>query len=59
MEALSPSSDPKVGWSLLVGCLRLLIHYIRSYSPYLEAVSIGNLRTPHAVVTLVFGPLLL
>jgi hypothetical protein len=34
------------------GCPRLLIQYIRSYPPYLEAVpSIRNLMTRHAVVT--------
>jgi hypothetical protein len=33
-------------------CPRLLIQYIRSYPPYLEAVSsIRKLRTRHAVVT--------
>jgi hypothetical protein len=36
----------------LVGCPRLLIEYICSYPPYLEAVaSIRHLRTRHAVVT--------
>jgi hypothetical protein len=36
----------------LVGCPRLLIEYIRSYLPYLEAVSsTRNLRTRRAVVT--------
>jgi hypothetical protein len=35
-----------------VGCLRLLIQYIRSYPPYLEAFSsISNLRMRHAIVT--------
>jgi hypothetical protein len=35
-----------------VGCPRLLIQYIRSYPPYLEAVSsIRNPRTRHVVVT--------
>jgi hypothetical protein len=35
-----------------IGCPRLLIQYIRSYPPYLEAVSsIRNLRTRHAMVT--------
>jgi hypothetical protein len=35
-----------------VGCPRLLIQHIRSYPPYLEAVSsIRNLRTRRAVVT--------
>jgi hypothetical protein len=31
-------------------CPRLLIQFIRSYPPYLEAVSIRNLRTRHAAV---------
>jgi hypothetical protein len=36
----------------LIGCPQLLIQYIRSYPPYLEAISsIRNLRTLHAVVT--------
>jgi hypothetical protein len=44
--------QPQAGGSPLVGCPRLFIQYIRSYSPYLEAVfSIRNLRTRHAVVT--------
>jgi hypothetical protein len=35
-----------------VGCPRLLIQYIRSYPPCLEAVSsVRNLRTRHAMVT--------
>jgi hypothetical protein len=34
----------------LVGCPRLLVQYIRSYPPYLEAVSsIRNLGTRHAI----------
>jgi hypothetical protein len=36
----------------LVGCPRLLIQYIHSYPPYLEAVSsIRNVRTRHAMAT--------
>jgi hypothetical protein len=42
----------QAGGPSFVGCPRLLIQYIRSYPPYLEAVSsIRNLRTRHAVVT--------
>jgi hypothetical protein len=48
----SPQPNPQAGEPTPVGCPRLLIHYIRSYPPYLEAVSsIRNLRTRHAVVT--------
>jgi hypothetical protein len=48
--------NPNAGVPPLVGCPRLLIQYIRSYPPYLEAVSsIRNLRASHAVV--VRGPL--
>jgi hypothetical protein len=44
-------TPPGVGPPLVV-CPKLLIHYIRSYPPYLEAVSsVRNLRTRHAVVT--------
>jgi hypothetical protein len=44
--------NPETGGPPLVGCPRLIIRYIRSYHPYLEAVfSIGNLRTRHAMVT--------
>jgi hypothetical protein len=44
--------NPQAGGPLPVCCPRLLIQYIRSYPPYLEAVSsIRNLRTRHAVVT--------
>jgi hypothetical protein len=43
--------NPKSGGPPLVGCSRLLIQYIRSYPPYLEAVSsVQNLRTRNAVV---------
>jgi hypothetical protein len=49
---VNPPSDPQAGVTPLVGCPRLLIQYIRSYPPYMEAVSfIHNLRTRHAVVT--------
>ncbi|KAJ4443747.1 hypothetical protein ANN_05525 [Periplaneta americana] len=48
---LDPSPNPQAGEPLLIGCPRLLIQYIRSYPPYLEAVSsIRNLKTRHAVV---------
>jgi hypothetical protein len=44
--------NPHAGGPPVVGCPRLLIQYICSYPPYLEAVpSIRNLRTRHAVVT--------
>jgi hypothetical protein len=49
---VSPMANPQAWGPPLVGCPRLLIQYIRSYPPYLEAApSIGNLRTRHAVVT--------
>jgi hypothetical protein len=48
----SPTPNPLAGGPPLVDCPRLLIEYIRSYPPYLEAVSsIRNLRTRRAVVT--------
>jgi hypothetical protein len=44
--------NPPAGGPSLIGCPRLLIQYIRGYSPYLEAVSyIRNLSTRHAVLT--------
>jgi len=47
--ALRPTPTWK---TILVGYPPLLIQYIRSYSPHLEAVSsIRNRRTRHAVVT--------
>jgi hypothetical protein len=47
-----PPPNPQAGGPPPVGCPRLLIQYIRSYPPYLEAVSsIRNLWTRHAVVT--------
>jgi hypothetical protein len=49
---VSPTPDPQAEGSPHVGSPRLLIQYIRSYPPYLEAgFSIRNLRTRHAVVT--------
>jgi hypothetical protein len=44
--------SPKAGEPPLVSCPRLFIQYIRTYPPYLEAVSsIRNLRTRHSAVT--------
>jgi hypothetical protein len=50
---VSPSPSSQAGGGpLLVGCLRLLIQYISSYHPYVEAVSsICNQRTRHFLVT--------
>jgi hypothetical protein len=49
---VSLTLNPQTGGPLLLGCPLLLIQYILSYSPYLEAVSsIRDLRTRHAVVT--------
>jgi hypothetical protein len=49
---VSPPSNPQAGGPPTVGYPRLLIQQIRSYPPYLEAVSsIRNQRTRHAVVT--------
>jgi hypothetical protein len=51
-ELVSPPPNPQDGGPPHVGRPRLLIQYIRSHLPYLEAVSsIRNLRTCHAVVT--------
>jgi hypothetical protein len=51
-RVVSPPPNPQAGRPPTVGCPRLLIQYIRSYPPYLEAVSsIRNPRTRHAVVT--------
>jgi hypothetical protein len=50
---VSLTSNPQAGESSLIGCLRLLIQYIRSYPPHLEtSSSIRNLRTCHAVATM-------
>jgi hypothetical protein len=52
---VSPTPNPTAGGPPLVGCPRLLIQYIHSYSSYLEAVSsICNLRTRHVVVKRAF-----
>jgi hypothetical protein len=51
-EVVSLIPNSQAGGLPLMGCPRLLSQYIRSYPPYLEAVSsIRNLRTRHAVVT--------
>jgi hypothetical protein len=51
-RVVSPPSNPQAGGPPTAGCPRLLIQYIRSYPPYLEAVSsIRNPRTHHTVVT--------
>ena len=48
----SPKHIRLSGRPPLVSCLQLLIQYIHSYSPYLEAIfSICNLRTHRAMVT--------
>jgi hypothetical protein len=47
--------NPQAGGPPLIAYPRLIIQYIRSYPPYLEAVSsIRKLRTRHAVPT--WGP---
>jgi hypothetical protein len=49
---VSPPPNLQAGGPPPVGCPRLLIQYIRSYLPYLEAISsIHSLRMGHAVVT--------
>jgi 5-methylcytosine-specific restriction endonuclease McrA len=51
-RVVSPPPNPQAGGPPTVGCPLLLIQYIRSYPPYLEAISsIRNPRTWHAVVT--------
>jgi hypothetical protein len=51
-RSCSPTPNPQAGKPPLVGCPPLLIQYIRSYPPYLEAVCcIRTLRTRHAEVT--------
>jgi hypothetical protein len=51
-RVVSPPPNPQAGGPPTVNCPRLLIQYIHSYHPYLEAVSsIRNPRTRHAVVT--------
>jgi hypothetical protein len=47
-----PPLIPQAGGPPPIGCPQLLIQYICSHPPYLEAVfSIGNLKTRHAAVT--------
>jgi hypothetical protein len=47
-ELLAPISTPKLEGPPLVCCPQLLVQYIHSYPPYLEAVSsICNLRRTH------------
>jgi hypothetical protein len=47
-----PSPNPESGGPAPVGSTWLLIQYIRSYPPYLDAISpIRNPRTRHTVVT--------
>jgi hypothetical protein len=54
LGVVSPTPNPQAGGLPLVSCPRLLIQYIRSYPPYLEAVSsIRNLSTPHAVIVII------
>jgi hypothetical protein len=49
---LAPPPNPQAGGPPPVGCPRLLLQYIRSYPPHLQAVSsIRKLRTRRAVVT--------
>jgi hypothetical protein len=51
-EVVSLPPNPQAGGPPPVGCPRLLIQYIRSYPPYLEAISsIRDSRTRHAIVT--------
>jgi hypothetical protein len=51
-RVVTPPPNPQAGGPPTIGCPRLLIQYIPSYPPYLEAVSsIHNPRTRHAVVT--------
>jgi hypothetical protein len=46
-----PTPNSQAGGPSVIGCPRLLLQYISSYPPHLEAVSsIRNLRTRHAVV---------
>jgi hypothetical protein len=51
-QLLAPRPTLKLEDDPLVGCPQLLIQYIHSYPPHLEAVSsIRNLRMCHAMVT--------
>jgi len=49
---LAPSSNTQSEGPPFVGCPRLIIQYIPSYSPHLEAVSSNSIpMTRHSVVT--------
>jgi hypothetical protein len=51
-RVVSPLPNPQAGGPPIVDCPRLLIQYICSYPPYLEAFSsICKTRTRHAVLT--------
>lgn len=51
-RVVSTLPNPQVGGPCLVGCWQLLIQYIDSHPPYLEASSSNcNLRTCYATVT--------
>jgi len=52
VTTISPVSNPQSEGPPFVDCPRLLIQYIRSYSPYLEAFfSIRKPKRCHAAVT--------
>ena len=56
LGVISTSPKPQAGVPPFVGCPRLLIQYIRSYPPYLQAqchavVTESHLAQCHAVVT--------
>jgi hypothetical protein len=52
LGVVSPLPSPQAGGLPLISCPRLLIQYICSHPPYLEAISsTHNLKTCHAVVT--------
>jgi hypothetical protein len=50
-ELLAHLPPSLTGGSLLVGCPRLFIQYVRSYPPFGGCSSTFNVRTYHAVVT--------
>jgi len=51
-EFLASPPNPPAGGPPLLSCRRLLIQYIRSYPPYLQAVSSNrNPKIRHAVLT--------
>jgi hypothetical protein len=50
-EALLAPHTNQLGHPPIGGCLQLIVQYIRSYAPYLEAVfSIRSLWTCHAMM---------